>query len=124
MFYDREIRSIKSTKGGSLLICGAEYITKIPASLFGFEDTEKLHEYGLHLAMAYPNPGSNVLNIRCGLRNAVLSVYDMQGRKIHQQEITDDVTSIDTSGWISGTYIWELKTENGKLKIEEGKWVK
>ncbi len=32
--------------------------------------------------------------------------------------------SVDASKWQSGTYIWELKTENGKLKIEEGKWVK
>ena len=127
LFYDREIRSIKSTKGGSLLICGAEYITKIPASLFGFEDTEKLHEYGLHLAMAYPNPGSNVLNIRCGLRNAVLSVYDMHGRKIHEQEITDDVTSIDASAWKSGTYVWKLGIRNEELGvkvIETGKWIK
>lgn len=24
----------------------------------------------------------------------------------------------------SGTYIWKLKTETGKLKIENGKWIK
>ena len=127
LFYDREIRSIKSTKGGSLLINGAEYITKIPASLFGFEDTEKLHEYGLHLAMAYPNPGSEILNIRTGLRNAVLSVYDINGRKIHEQEITDDITSVDASGWQSGTYIWKLGMRNEELGMKEvecGKWVK
>jgi hypothetical protein len=48
----------------------------------------------------------------------------MQGRIVHQQEITDDVTNVDASNWPSGTYFWELKTENGKLKIEEGKWIK
>ena len=127
LFYDREIRSIKSTKGGSLLICGAEYITKIPASLFGFEDTEKLHEYGFHHAVAYPNPGCNVLNIRTGLRNAVLTVYDINGRKIHEQEITDDVTSVDASRWNSGTYVWKLGMRNEELgmkEVESGKWVK
>ena len=85
---------------------------------------EEAHAHNLHLAVAYPNPGGDVMNIRTGLRNAVLSVYDINGRKFHEQEITDDVTSVDASNWQSGTYIWELKTENGKLKIEEGKWVK
>ena len=101
-------------------------ITKFPASAFGFEpdNIEEAHANNLHLAVAYPNPGDDVLNIRTGLRNATLQVYDMQGRIIHQQIITDEVTSIDASKWNSGTYIWKLKTENGKLKVEEGKWVK
>ena len=99
-------------------------ITKFPASAFGFENIEEAHANNLHLAIAYPNPGGDVLNIRTGLRNATLQVYDMQGRIIHQQIITDEVTSIDASKWNSGTYIWKLKTENGKLKVEEGKWVK
>ena len=127
LFYDKIIHSIKSTKGGSLLICGSESIAKIPASLFGFEDTEKLHEHGFHLAVAYPNPGGDVMNIRTGLRNAVLSVYDLQGRKIHEQEITDEVTSIDASKWQSGTYVWKLGMRNDELgikEVESGKWVK
>ena len=100
------------------------YITKFPASAFGFENIEEAHAHNLHLAVAYPNPGGDVLNIRTGLRNATLQVYDLQGRIIHQQIITEEVTSIDASKWSSGTYIWKLKTENGKLKVEEGKWVK
>ena len=99
-------------------------VSKFPPSVFGIDNIEEAHANNLHLAVAYPNPGGDVMNIRTGLRNAVLSVYDINGRKIHEQEITDDVTSIDASKWQSGTYIWELKTENGKWKIEEGKWVK
>ena len=127
LFYDRKILSLQSTKGGSLLISGYGYITKFPASLFGFEDTDKLHEYGFHHAVAYPNPGCNVLNIRTGLRNAVVTVYDMQGRKIHEQEITDDVTSVDASNWQSGTYVWKLGIRNEELgmkEVESGKWIK
>ena len=78
----------------------------------------------LKVAVAYPNPGGDVMNIRTSLRNCTLQVYDMQGRMVHQQEITDDVTSVDASNWQRGTYIWELKMENGELKVEEGKWVK
>ena len=99
-------------------------VTKFPASAFDPDNIGEAHAHNLHLAVAYPNPGGDVLNIRTGLRDAILTVYDLQGRKIHEQEITDDFTSVDASNWQSGTYIWELKTENGKLKIEEGKWVK
>ena len=130
-----EATCITTTKDDGLLLVSYSYdinnhdkrwskVSKFPASAFGIDNIEEVHAHGLKYAVAYPNPGGDVMNIRTGLRNAVLSVYDLQGRKIHEEEITDDVTSVDASGWQSGTYIWELKTENGKLKIEEGKWVK
>ena len=127
-----EVNSIVSTKEEDLLLVGYanslngdkswNFVTKFPAS--AFVSIEEAHAHNLKVAVAYPNPGGDVLNIRTGLRNATLQVYDMQGRIIHQQIITDDVTSIDASKWNSGTYIWKLKTENGKLKVEEGKWIK
>ncbi len=103
-----------------------EIITRIPATAFGFEpdNIEEAHAHNLHLAVAYPNPGGDVMNIRTGLRNATLQVYDMQGRIVHQQIITDEVTSIDASKWSSGTYIWKLTVNNEQLTAEEGKWVK
>ena len=131
---DRVI-TLKSTKDGGVIIIhdadklysdnGACIITKFPAS--AFVNIEEAHAHNLHLAVAYPNPGGDVLNIRTGLRNAVLSVYDINGRKIHEQEITDDVTSVDASGWQSGTYIWKLGIRNEELgikEVESGKWVK
>ena len=137
-FYDQEwvynnLFSMKATcDGGVILVSYSQNldngdkcstrITKFPAS--AFVSIEEAHAHNLHLAVAYPNPGGDVMNIRTSLRNCTLQVYDMQGRLVHQQEITDDVTSVDASNWPSGTYIWELKTENGKLKVEEGKWVK
>ena len=103
------------------------YIVKFPASAFDPDNIEEAHAHGLHLAVAYPNPGGDVMNIRTALRNATLSVYDMQGRIVHEQEITDDVTSIDASRWNSGTYIWKLTINNEQFTIKEvesGKWVK
>ena len=79
------------------------------------------------LVAAYPNPGGDVMNIRTSLRNCTLQVYDMQGRMVHQQEITDDVTSVDASNWPSGTYVWKLEIMNEELgmkEVESGKWVK
>ena len=122
-FCNRTLRSIKTTKDGKVLINGDSYIAKIPGTL----SIEEAHANNLHLAVAYPNPGGDVMNIRTGLRNAVLSVYDINGRKIHEQEITDDVTSVDASNWDSGTYVWKLGIRNEELgmkEVEEGKWVK
>ena len=100
-------------------------VSKFPAS--AFVNIEEAHAHGLHLAVAYPNPGGDVMNIRTSLRNCTLQVYDMQGRMVHQQEITDDVTSVDVSNWPSGTYVWKLGIRNEELgikEVEEGKWVK
>ena len=127
-----EVNSIVSTKEEDLLLVGYanslngdkswNFVTKFPAS--AFVNIEEAHAHNLKVAVAYPNPGGDVMTIRTSLRNCTLQVYDMQGRMVYQQEITDEVTSIDASKWNSGTYIWKLKTENGKLKVEEGKWIK
>jgi hypothetical protein len=133
-----EANSVIYTKDDGILLVGRIYdittteitdvfATKFPASAFNPDNIEEAHAHGLHLAVAYPNPGGDVLNIRCGLRNAILQVYDINGRKIHEEEITDDVTSIDASGWQSGTYIWKLGMRNEELgmkEVESGKWIK
>ncbi|MBQ8760510.1 MAG: T9SS type A sorting domain-containing protein [Bacteroidales bacterium] len=154
LFYDiaggdgiaTNVSNINLTKDQGIILCGNatdmhsdtefKYITKFPAS--AFVNIEEAHSHGLKLAVAYPNPGGDVMNIRTGLRNATLQVYDMQGRKVHQQIITDEVTSIDASKWENGTYIWELRAGNGSGNgsengnengnengiLESGKWVK
>ena len=101
-----------------------------------FWDVEEAHVNGLELAIAYPNPGGNTLNIRTGLRDAWVEVYDMSGRLMHRQDITENVTGIDAGGWVSGTYIWKVYTggsstlrpnsataSSGTL-AETGKWIK
>ena len=74
------------------------------------------------LFKVYPNPGKDVLNIRTGLQNACIKIYDLSGKLIHNQEITDNITSITTTSWPSGTYIWKV-IANGKV-TESGTWVK
>ena len=124
---------LRTKDGGVIIVHGSgsldifedySLMTKFPASAFGFDNIEEAHANNLHLAVAYPNPGGDVMNIRIGLRNATLQVYDMQGRKVHEQIITDEVTSVDASKWNSGTYIWKLTVNNEQLTVEEGKWVK
>ena len=84
---------------GSILATGLYNIAKFPAS--AFTDIDEAHAHNLKVAVAYPNPGGDVMNVRTSLRDCTLQVYDMQGRMVHQQEITDDVTSVDASSWSS-----------------------
>ena len=137
--YNQLVHTIYSTKDDDIILLGSSrfkideeilwepYIVKFPASAFDTDNIEEAHAHGLHLAVAYPNPGGDVMNIRTALRNATLQVYDIQGRIVHEQEITDDVTSIDASKWTNGTYVWKLGMRNEKLgmkEVESGKWIK
>jgi hypothetical protein len=51
-----------------------------------------------------------------------VEVYDMSGRLMHRQDITENVTRIDAGGWAEGVYVWKVYVD-GK-EVENGKWVK
>ena len=75
----------------------------------------------------YPNPGNNMLNICTALQNARVEIYDITGKLVYNQEITENVTSINTEGWPSGAYIWKVAvgTSTGLVtEVETGKWIK
>lgn len=95
-------------------------VVKFPAEVF--DGIDEAHDNGLKLAIAYPNPGKDVLNIRTGLKDAYVEVYDLNGKLVCNQEITDNVTTINAESWPSGTYVWKV-ISNGK-EAEMGKWVK
>ena len=90
--------------------------------IFGHQYTTIEEQETKHFSSAYPNPGKNVLNIRTALQNAHVEIYDMSGKQIYNQEITSNITIINTSYWPSGTYIWKV-IANGK-EAESGKWIK
>ena len=87
-----------------------------------FLSIDEAHDAGFSLAVAYPNPGKDVLNIRTGLQNAHVEIYDLAGRLVYNQQIIDNITPIVTTSWPSGTYIWKV-IANGK-EAESGKWIK
>ena len=87
-----------------------------------FDGIDEAHDAGFAMAVAYPNPGKDVLNIRTALQNAHVEIYDLSGKLIHNQQITDNITTITTTSWPSGTYIWKV-IANGK-EAESGKWIK
>ena len=83
---------------------------------------EEAHDAGFAVAVAYPNPGKDVLNIRTALKNARVEVYEMNGRLIHSQAITENVTRIDAGDWAEGVYVWKVVADGKEVEI--GKWVK
>ena len=95
-------------------------IFKVPKE--AFDGIEEAHDAGFVVAMAYPNPGKNVLNIRTALQNARVEVYDMNGKLIHSQALTENATGIDATDWAEGVYVWKVM-EDGK-EAEVGKWIK
>ena len=100
-------------------------VTKFPAE--AFVGVDEAHDNGLKVAIAYPNPGKDVLNIRTALQNALVEIYDLSGKLIHKQEITGNVTSINAEGWAAGMYVWKVYTgvsTGSTTLVETGKWVK
>lgn len=87
-----------------------------------FDGIEEAHDAGFALAIAYPNPGKDVLNIRTALQNAHVEVYNSLGHLVLNLELLENVTTINTNSWPSGTYIWKVLS-NGK-EVESGKWIK
>lgn len=89
---------------------------------------EEAHDAGFVVAVAYPNPGKDVLNIRTGLKDARVEVYDMNGRMVYGREITENVTAIDAGDWAEGVYVWKVYTtgvSTGSTTLAEtGKWIK
>jgi hypothetical protein len=117
-------------------VMGWHAVFKLPKE--SFDNIEEAHTQGFAVATAYPNPGKDVLNIRTGLRDAWVEVYDVNGRLIHRQALTDNVTAIDAGDWAEGFYVWKVYTSNGGpstlrlgsattgsvIEAESGKWIK
>ena len=146
MYYDFKIprcrsfmSAITATRdGGCMIVFNAKNldqtdqrwscVTKFPPE--AFVGIDEAHDNGLKVAIAYPNPGKDVLNIRTALPNAHVEIYDLTGKLIYNQEITENITSINAEGWPSGTYVWKVFTSNGGPStssgtlVEMGKWIK
>ena len=95
-------------------------IFKVPKE--AFDGIEEAHDAGFVVAMAYPNPGKNVLNIRTALQNARVEVYDMNGKLIHSQALTENATGIDATDWAEGVYVWKVIVDGKEAEV--GKWIK
>ena len=56
------------------------------------------------------------------MREALLEVYDLCGRKVCEQHGHGDAMSVITRDWPSGMYFWRLSGPSTMTKT--GKWIK
>ncbi len=59
----------------------------------------------------YPNPTSDILNIKSKDKVTAVSIYDMSGKRIGASVINN---TVDVRALQSGTYIINIETENGR----------
>jgi hypothetical protein len=62
----------------------------------------------------YPVPFSSHLTVSLlpGFEKGLISIYDARGRKVHEEELQDKQTQIQTSNWQDGIFL--LQYTNGK----------
>lgn len=81
----------------------------------GFKDdtlSDKLQTSDLSVTKVYPNPSTVEINILLSSsykNDAIVYVYDANGRLIYQQEITTPTTTLNSSQWSVGCYWVKIK---------------
>jgi len=79
----------------------------------GLEDHAPSYE-----AIIFPNPTSEVLNIRTStFENVTYTLYDAQGKLILQDKLSAEQTPIQVSQLAQGSYSLTLSNETQNLKI-------
>jgi hypothetical protein len=73
-----------------------------------------------NLIQIYPNPASTTIDIKSPIIGT-LSILDLGGQQILQQEITKPTTTIDVSTLPSGVYVVKVIGEKG---VQVGKFIK
>ncbi|HOW26196.1 MAG TPA: T9SS type A sorting domain-containing protein, partial [Bacteroidales bacterium] len=73
-------------------------------------------------AILYPNPGNDALNIRTGIPDARIEMFDINGHLILSKEIKNHFESVNTSSLPSASYIYRI-CRNTDL-IQSGIWIK
>ncbi|MDP2424235.1 MAG: T9SS type A sorting domain-containing protein [Bacteroidales bacterium] len=125
--------SVSATSDGGVMLCGRR--SKPGASLHDcngyiikFDSTgcstgvNVDGEIKVKEALVYPNPGREQLFVRTALKGCVIIIYNLSGKQVIKQALTNHINEINTNSLKSGTYIYVLV--RGNKIIERGKWIK
>jgi len=71
--------------------------------------------------IVYPNPTSNIINFRKGqqIQQAIIEIYDINGKLIIQREFVDEILTIDLNNNQKGIHIYKIFNKNNL--IDSGK---
>jgi 1,4-alpha-glucan branching enzyme len=64
----------------------------------------------------FPNPGSGICTIE-NAEDCLLSIYDIQGQCLRQENVTENLHRINLSGLKSGVYFLHLQNHSGRRTI-------
>jgi hypothetical protein len=69
----------------------------------------------------FPNPASSSINIKCNITIEKAELFDISGKKVQQQGITDGSLNVNVSSLSKGTYFVKL---SGKEKVVFDRFIK
>ena len=73
-----------------------------------------------NLISIFPNPNNGTFSVKMDkaiAKNAQLAIYDVEGKVVHQQQLTNQQTDITTQNLASGVYIINIQlSENEMVK--------
>ncbi len=81
-------------------------------------ETLGLGNYAGVRAAIYPNPATNLVNVKCDDAIKSITLYDLQGRIVAKQVFDADEVTMDISSLSNGVYAIETATDSGR-KIEK-----
>lgn len=95
-------------------ILSGEEIKNIFITKFAIDEDLSTTDVHKRKFAVYPNPnnGSFIFNTEDLLENATLQIFDIQGRKVHSQKVTNTETVVAVSNLAKGMYLVKLSSEN------------
>ena len=70
----------------------------------------------------FPVPGTDRLNLRTKMENAVVQVFDVLGVKMVEMPLIGNAVTMHTESWPAGVYVWRVVAERNETVT--GKWIK
>jgi hypothetical protein len=111
-------------------VCGGNFITiEVPLEVLSIinDDTKKQAPVPATFAVkAYPNPFATSIIIEVDQlpeNGALLDIYDISGKKIRQEQISNRKTTLSLDRLTPGIYSYRLINKKGEL-LSSGKLVK
>lgn len=125
--YSNANGSIDFTVGESIINTGTDGTNDLTQgfhqtnwNFLGVEDNAPNYE-----ASIFPNPTSDVLNIKTSsFENVTYTLYDAQGKLVLQSILAAEVTPIQVSHLAPGAYSLQLTFEEGKKSASKSKTFK
>lgn len=90
-----------------------------------WQDPEEVEKHiDNKLVSVYPNPGKDVLKLTVPVHADRVEVYDLNGRKVFDGNVTGNQIIINVETWPSGMYFWKVVSTGSTALVETGKWIK